>query len=976
MFKPSTKPRVFGMPLGADFAQNFASGLVKLAADQPPEAFARVEVYVNTSRMKRHLIEKLGEGRHLLLPRIKLVTELSNEYPDDAPPISALREKLEISRLIRGLLEANDARAPKSALFDLSDSLYQLMDEMHGEGVNPGDIEKLDVTDQSGYWQDSLDFIRIVTPMFETGNGNAARQRRAALRKIEEWEAKPPEHPIIIAGSTGSRGATKLLMEAVARLPQGALVLPGFDYDLPEDVWDRLYRKEEKLEDHPQYRFKALMQSLNLAKDDIQNWPDAAPIDPARNKLISLALRPAPVTNAWINEGSQLGHLPEATQHLTVLEADSPRQEAETIAVRMRKALDEGKRIALISPDRMLTRQVSSALTRWDLVADDSAGVPLLLSAPGRLLAQLANLVGNPIASHELLALLKHPLCNSNEEDRGNHLLLTRELELYLRRYGPPIPDRSAITVFAEKQKQSNSAEWGAWVADIIERLSAITSGPLSDTFDNFLQIAERVCAGPSVEGNGRLWAKADGREALLRCQILAKDADAAGEVTATEFSTIFRGVLADGVVRESDIGHPDLQILGTLEARVQSADLVILGGLNEGVWPEAPSPDPWLNRTMRKDLGLLVPERQIGLSSHDFQQAVGAKEVWLTRSTRTAEAETVPSRWLNRLTNLMNGLPDQNGPEAMKAMVDRGDQWKQQANLLSIPPSDVEPEKRPSPCPPVTARPKQLSVTRIQTLIRDPYAIYAESVLKLRELNPLLIDAEAPLRGEIFHAILHEFVRDCPKGNLPDALPTLIDIARRELTEKCPWPAIRLRWLTQFEALAPQFIADEMGRQSDGEVRILEKKGKITLPGRDFTLTGVADRIDIAPDGRARIYDYKTGVVPSIKQQKSFDKQLLLEAAMVVNGAFPGLDPTDVERAEFVSIKPDMKVTKAPLDEQPPDKVWADFNALIAQWSDESLGYTARMAMVKKDDNGRYDHLSRIGEWTVSDAPKKVYLK
>jgi ATP-dependent helicase/nuclease subunit B len=52
-------------------------------------------------------------------------------------------------------------------------------------------------------------------------------------------------------------------------------------------------------------------------------------------------------------------------------------------------------------------------------------------------------------------------------------------------------------------------------------------------------------------------------------------------------------------------------------------------------------------------------------------------------------------------------------------------------AAAFDTPPGDTPPEKRPSPRPPVAARPRSLSVTEIKTLIRDPYAIYARHVLR-----------------------------------------------------------------------------------------------------------------------------------------------------------------------------------------------------------------------------------------------------
>lgn len=973
MFDPNTKPRVFGMAPGVDFAQALVDGIIENLKGHSPEAIAQVEIYVNTSRMRRRLAEVFAQSSAMLLPQIKLITDLASEPGTNIPPaISGLRRRLELSQLVRRLLETEESRAPRSALFDLSDSLATLMEEMHGEGVTPHDLLSLDVTDHSGHWQQSLKFIGITQQFFDNDDvpDQEARQRRVIEQKVAAWADNPPKNPIIVAGSTGSRGATALFMAAVARLEQGALVLPGFDFDLPEKVWEKV-----KAEDHPQYRFRLLLDNLGLTKGDVTSWSKATPPNPARNRLLSLALRPAPVTSDWIADGPSICDFDAATNGFTLLEADSPRQEAETIALRLRKAVDDGLTAALITPDRMLTRQVAAALDRWDLKPDDSAGVPLSLSAPGRLLCQLADCAGKPLPADVLLTLLKHPLANTGGTDRGPHLRFARELELQVRRYGPPYPNRQSLTGWAKDHADPDCLPWATWVSDLIERIEERGDAHLADAIASHISLAERLCSGQTDTGSGELWDKAAGREAFRMCQRLVEDADAGGPMNVVDFANIFRGVMSDGVVRDRDAGHPNILIWGTLEARVQQVDLVILGGLNEGVWPEAPAPDPWLNRQMRQDAGLLLPERRIGLSAHDFQQAVAAKDVWITRSKRTADAETVPSRWINRLTNLMEGLPDNGGPDALQHMRDRGANWAVQAGLLSKVKTEVARSQRPSPCPPVEARPKELSVTRIKTLIRDPYAIYAEKVLRLKPLNALVMEADAPLRGNIYHRVLERFIKGDPDPTSDKAVQDLINIATEEIAQDCPWPAMRLRWTGQFEALAPRFVQDEEQRQGQGHVFGLELFGKLAIPSLGFELTGVADRIDLTPDGRAIIYDYKTGQVPSAAQQAVFDKQLLLEAAMVTQGAFPKLGEKQVDHAVFVSIKPDMKVVKAPLDKTPPDHVWMNFITLIERWQNPDRGYTARMALMLKDTPSQYDHLSRYGEWTLGDAATKVRL-
>ncbi|WP_394179126.1 double-strand break repair protein AddB [Yoonia maritima] len=974
MFEPSDSPRIFGSALGVDFAQSLVDGLTARGQNMTPEDWARTEIYVNTTRMQRRIREVFDAGPARLLPRIKLVTDLANDPVSliVPPAIAPLRRRFELLQFVSKLLEQEPDLAPRAALYDLSDSLAKLMDEMQGEGVSPETIASLDVSDQSGHWQRALKFLNIITPFFGATNDTPdkeARQRLVIETLSQRWAETPPTHPIIVAGSTGSRGATAMFMQAVAKLPQGAIVLPGYDFDLPDPVWQAM-DDEMTAEDHPQFRFRRLMDLMEFGPNDVKSWCDLQPIHPARNKLVSLSLRPAPVTSQWLEEGPKLGDLSAATEGLTLVEAVSPRAEAETIALRLRQAVQDGITAALISPDRMLTRQVTAALDRWDIKPDDSAGVPLQLSPPGRMLRHVADMLGKPLTGEMLLVLLKHPLCNSTDSERGPHLRHSRELEIYLRRNGPPFPTPDTLRDWASRAEGRD--EWANWLSETVFGYADPLTIPLSDHLQTHLRLAEKLCAGPSGTDAGELWKEAAGREARKTCDTIAENADFAGEMDTKDYAALFGAILSEGVVRERDKGHPQILIWGTLEARVQGVDLTILGGMNDGVWPEAPAPDPWLNRVMRAKAGLLLPERRIGLSAHDYQQAIAGKEVWITRAKRSSDAETVPSRWVNRLTNLLRGLPEQNGVVALDAMLERGRNWADMAAQLSSADHRNDPAPRPSPCPPVDARPKQLSVTQIKTLIRDPFAIYARKVLRLDPLDPLAPTADAPLRGTIVHEVLEKFIAG---GFAPDDREALMQIANECFLEHCPWPTIRAQWIARMEKSADPFLADEVKRQALSDQRVIEKNGEIVVPNVGVKLTCLADRIDITPDGQALIYDYKTGVVPSEKQQENFDKQLLLEAAMVERGAFNDLGQKPVQAATFIGVNTTMKNSNAPLEKNPPDQVWAELETLFENWQRVDRGYTARIALFSKTDYSPYDHLSRFGEWDTSDDPKPEVL-
>ena len=962
MFEDQPGFRVFGTYSGQAFPETLLGGLTTRLQGAAPEQWARVEVYVNTQRMQRRLAELFLQGPARLMPKFHLVTDLAHDpLLSDLPmPVPTLKRRLEIAQLVRKLIQRVEGLAPASAVFDLANSLADLMDEMQGEGIAPDVIEGLDISDFSGHWERALQFITIVQRYFEGGEApdKEARQRASVFALTQRWQESPPDHPILVAGSTGSRGTTFHLMKAVAGLPQGAVILPGFDFDMPRRVWAQLSDPKTS-EDHPQYRFSRLLGALDLTSEQVIPWIESAPKAAARNRLVSLALRPAPVTFHWRQEGPYLTELDQATQDITWLEAPNQRVEAKAIALRLRQAAELGQTAAVISPDRNLTRRIATALAAWNITPDDSAGIPLSLTAPGRFLLHVLDLAQPQLTSETLLVLLKHPLAHSGA-DRGQHLRNTRELELYLRRDGPAFLTAQTLLQWAETK--DHYRPWVDWInAKVFDRWPQGPQ-PLENWIAHHRTLAEGLSAG-LVGDSGQLWEQAPGRDTKTEIENLTKYAPAAGDVDLTDYSAILRGVLNAGQTRNQNHVHSNILIWGTLEARVQSADLVILAGLNDGTWPEPPAPDPWLNRSLRLQAGLLLPERRIGLSAHDFQQAVGAKAVWLTRSIRSDDAETVPSRWLNRIENLLNGLEKPDDASWMDRMRARGNEWLGKVEALEAPQA-APPSIRPSVAPPVACRPESLSVTDIKHLIRDPYAIYAKRILDLKRLDSLTKSADAPLRGTVIHDLLEAFLQTGPWTNAEAAKATLLALAEERLQATVPWPAARRMWLARVVRFSEWFVTQEMVRQAQIVSTKTEIKGEIDLPELNFTLRGTADRIDLLNDGTAHIYDYKTGKPPTQAQQLHFDKQLLLEVEILRRGGFPGLGSLKVTGATYIGLDNAPTELPAPIDEA---DVWSDLSKLIRAYQSAEQGYAARRAMLKAEESSDYDHLARYGEWSTN---------
>ena len=969
LFEPQSSPRVFALPLGVDFSRAFVDGLLERLEGQPPEALARVVIYVNTRRSARGLEALLSQNGARLLPDIRVVTDLARDMAIPlAAPVPVLRRKLILARLVAAFIAQQPDVAPESAVFDLADSLGALLDSFQGEGLAMEALSEIEVGGQSDHWERSKQFLEILANYWTNHKPEAApdpeeRQRLVALGYARLWEMAPPKHPVIVAGSTGSRGATALFMQAVAGLPQGAVVLPGFDYDMPVETW------KSAAADHPQFGFGNLAASVGFpAVPPV--WQAAKPAQPTRNRLVSLALRPAPVTDQWLLEGPSLtADLPEACSGLTLIEAPNPRAEAEAIAIRLRGAAEAGQKAALVTPDRVLARRVASVLQRWDIEPDDSAGRPLPLTPPGIFLRRLIGLAGMPLTPEGLLAILKHPLCGGLDA-RSEHLQMARALELAVLRGGAPFIDWHTLETWASAVGEVQAH----WIADIRASLTPLLdAAPQMDLADWLVlhrSAAENLSRGLDEEGTGPLWEKEAGEAALAAFGALNEEAAFGGVIPAVQYRALFQSVLNGVEVREEAfLPHPGIAILGTLEARVQSADLVILGGLNEGIWPSAPQPDPWMSRDMRRQIGLPLPERQIGLSAHDFQQAIAANEVVISRSIRDGESPTVASRWVIRLLNLLEGL-GATGKGALAGMRERGDALLVMSEAMNRPEKDIAPAVRPSPSPPVSERPKNLSVTRIEALIRDPYSIYVEKVLKLRALDPPGKDPDARERGTALHRVLEVFVERTKDGLPDDAEEVFVAVAQEVLDELVPWPSIRRLWLARLKKISGWFVAGERLRRERARPLAIEATGsrKALGLGVDFKLTAKADRIDMLPNGSFAIYDYKSGGLPSKPQAHKFAVQLPLEGAIAQAGGFEDIAAAKISYLELIGLGGGGKELSLEFSDEEIGDFWQRLQELIQAFSTEDLGYTARLRPERIAYTSDYDHLSRYGEWQDGD--------
>ncbi len=993
-------PEIYTIPAGVPFADALAQGVLSRYADSDPLTISTLTIMLPTRRGVRAVREaflRVSGGAAMLLPQLRALGDADAEdlaftteggtdiggadALDLPPPIAAKRRQFLLMRLIKAWGDARDVHYPPASTARLAAELARFLDQIESEQLT-GHLQQsalaaLAPESFAAHWQETLEFLKIITTAWpeilrEEAAMDPVAHRNAMLHALAmRWQDNPPSGPVIAAGSTGSVPATAELLEIISRMPQGMLVLPGLDQTLDAQSWQALDPG------HPQYGLARLLTRLGIERDAVRAWPGYGfTANSARAKFLSEALRPAETTDAW-REAAQhlLPHLDAALQGLSRIEAPAPREEAASIALAMREVLETpGKTAALITPDRGLARRVAVELGRWGIEADDSAGVPLAQTQVMVFIRALAVMVADDFAPVPLLAANKHPFAAAGINP-ADWRRLTRDFERWALRGPRPAPGIAGLRTAIEIQPAHAFVERLAQCAAPLIKCMDPNICPFTDYIDALLESAENIAATADETGAVRLWRGDDGDAAARFFAEIREHADLCEPMAPAAFPALLDALLEGLAVRPRYGLHPRLFIWGPLEARLQHADRIILGGLNEGVWPATANVDPWLNRPMRQRFGLPAPERRIGLAAHDFVQAASGPDVILTRSRKQDGAPAAPSRWWLRIENLLTGMK-------ADSRLDGNNPWTDWAVQLDAPVS-VMPQSQPCPRPPVAARPRSLSVSDIAILIRDPYAIYARHVLGLRVLDPLDTEIGAAERGTVIHQILEKFVR-ARQGQLKlEDLTTLRDIGRQHFDALLSRPGVRAFWKPRFDDISDWFLNWDMQNRQNGAVPVgLEVKGEreFLAPGGPFRIRAIADRIDHAADGGLVIYDYKTGYNPSKQQIDSgFAPQLPLEGAIAQAGGFTGIAVGEVTKLALLRIRgidPAGKEEEIPKEKQPPgemiEEAWQGLCKLIDHFDNLSTAYVSRRAPMFTRDNGAYDHLARVREWSGANGGDK----
>ncbi len=850
-----------------------------------------------------------------------------------------------------GLPEMTFAQA-----FALAQDLAKLMDVFYNEQLSFDGLKNLVPEQYAVHWQETLNFLQIISKYWpqilqERGLCDMVNRKNALLKaQAEIWQNNKPSGQVVAAGITALFPGLKQLLKTIKNLPNGEIYFYGLDKQLEDEAW------EQADESHPQYELKQLLEFLQISRFEVKDA--VKPHNAAREKLVSEMMRPALSTLEWRSLSAD--SLPsEATENLHLITTEDMGQEASAIAVIMRDTLNTAsKTAALVTTDRNLARRVAAELERWQIKIDDSAGKPLHLTPVGIYLRSILEVLEADFSDSSVLALLKSPFIRLNS-DLASVRRRVRDYELALR-----TPAYSGI----KKEIPEKLLQDVVLLKQTIRPLAELYANPQADftvLLQTHLQVAEALSGSKNGGGDKVLWRGDDGRKAAALFSKVLPQLKVLEQIDPKQYAAVLTRLMATETVRPLYGTHPRLKILGPIEARFNQYDVVIIGEVNEGVWPVLPSSDPWMSRPMKKDFGMPLPEKAIGVMAADFCQLMCAPEVYLTRAKRVTGTPMNKSRWLLRLETVLKAY----GKEA-ETLLDY--KYTSLARLQDTP-AVQDKIAVPAPKPPIESRPRRLSASWLERLICDPYSVFAAKILRLKQLDAPDKDLSFADYGNLIHGILEEFNTKFPQELPSDAREQLINIGLNKFQSAEISAELRAFWWPSFLKTVDWVLAQEAICRPDIKQIYNEVEGQMEFaaPAGPFIAEARADRLNFNKDGSIDIIDYKTGSIRSNKQvHAGYAPQLPIEGLIAASGGFSKngrkIPTGKVNKLSYWRLG--NKITEITETDKVLAQTCENLQKLISAFDFETTPYLARPNPKYVPKYSEYDHLERIKEWATEE--------
>lgn len=721
---------------------------------------------------------------------------------------------------------------------------------------------------------------------------------------IDKFSKNFAHKRVIIAGVATGIPVIKKLLQAVALYQHGSIVLYGVDDNMMENEWLEVEAM------NGQFNFKELFKLLKIDPGSIDYWcKDRKEKSPS---FLSNALKPSISTINWHKLA------PENVNNLKYLKCNDQHHEAKVI-VNLLENKVYNKALVVVPDDKLMVK-IISWLGLKNIDANIIRDYPLKQSKGAIWMSLCLDLLVQKCSIFSFLSLLKNPLVKIDKEIIEYIETLVRDRSFY------------GNSIFDLKLEDENFQNILAEIENFKDSFSIFNQ--------SFAQLLSAHIAFASNIAKQPLWQEREGEELEKFLQILQNNSENLGFILAKDYPRILQHFLNSAYYRLENTDY-SITIAKPIDARLHSADLVILSGLNENIWPETQVIDPFFNRSLQAKLGLPLLEQTIGEEAHNFFCFSQAKEVFFTRAEKISGSSTTPSRWLLRIETL-----------AKKLNINLIE--KSHNSSLTIIENNLKNENDIAMVP-VELRPKQLSVTQIEKLVFNPYYIYVDSILSLKKLLPIERKISALDFGLFIHKALELY-----NANSEKSLERLLNSGRQALSLlNLAQQQLQIVFWSRFVRIAQWFIANENQKNKI----YLEIKGRAKI-GDNFILIARADRLEIATNNAVDVIDYKTGNLSTYKSiQTGRTLQLLLEGIIAARGGFDCQKKLgNVENLKYIKLSgSEDPVEILEIDLTNDDllvRAEKYLNDLIKEYEDPATAYHYTKA--KKIGYCEYSHLAR----------------
>jgi len=917
---------------GIDFSGSLSDILAKHLLEKyesNPFDLAKVKVILPTRRacqtLKESFLMQSCESA-TLLPQMIALYDMDDFATDLPEAISDWERLFLLTRLCQA--KPNLKETPKA--FQVALSLAELLDLSYQYQVDFSHLSDL-VTGENfaQHWQETIEFLDIIhTAWPQILKEKNLIDRQDKLQRIILEKAKSIQNSddyVIIAGLTADLPSVAELMKKIKI--KGDIFLDGVDKNY-------ILSDNNPEENHPQYLIVKTLKKLEISPNEVVF--KTKPTD--TEEFIEQSFR----SDIWQKSTIEQ----KCLDNIKYIMANTAEQEALTIALLLRQSLQtKDKTASFVTTDRTLARRVIAQMKRWQIHLDDSAGIPFKHTPTGSFLLQILNLAENFEDKTQMLALFKHPLFANAQEPTKMRM------------------DIKNAEKNARREHTDFSFQFSDKAKDFFDLFKTDQLVNTKELLIKHLSLAEEFAQTDNQSGGEILWQSPFGKQLYQMLQDILKDIEILPTISTHQYANFFNTLIAFQQARQPYGYHQRLKVLGPIEARFTHTDLCIIGGLNEQVFPPLADTGPWLNRPMRKQLGLPNAEARITTLAHDFMHVMGAKEIILTRSVKNGGAPTVPSRFLQRL-QMTAQINDLQIPTFVAHLAD-----------LVDTPDEKQAIVRPCPCPKAETRPTKLSVTNVELLKRNPYAIYAKYILSLYPLDDWDKPAKGAQYGQALHETMAELINLSAKDfNEKEALTIFRQALKKNLLPKSDC----IFYESQFKSCVLPFVLkqqEELKKQRIPSYTEIKGECSFNINNKPFTLTARVDRIDLSDQNTAKVIDYKTGSPPAFSEVvKGISPQLTLEAWMILQNAFPNIKADKIEDMEYwhMSKNPCIKGYQKSKNKIDLDvllnKTELGLKKMLKTYADGKTPYEVEpiASIAPKYDN--YALLSRKKEWAHED--------